>query len=321
MIDKLEMFIALARERHFGRAAELCNVAQPSLSSAIRALEDYYGTPLVLRGARFQGLTPEGERLLERARVIVAEARAIRNDLQQSQREPTGVLRLGVIPAALTTVQTLTRPFMARCPRMSLHIRSMTSLAIAEALSDFEIDAGISYASDETRRSPGPGFEALPLYRETWAVLMPSAGAPASIGWADLAGLRLCLLTGDMQNRRILDQRLAARGIAVAPVVEAGSILGLVAQVQGGSGLASVLPGRAAKFFAAMPGLTCLPLPEDDGFAAPDVALIVPVEGRRGAALTEFLRAYHSIGNANHPTESDIGNERGGHRNLVAGRN
>lgn len=321
MIDKLEMLIALARERHFGRAAEVCGVAQPSLSSAIRALEDYYGTPLVLRGSRFQGLTPEGERLLERARSIVAEARAIRAELQHSQRDPTGVLRLGVIPAALTTVQIYTRPFLVRCPRMRLHVRSMTSLAIAEALSDFEIDVGISYASDDARRAPGPGFEALPLYRESWSVLLPSAEAPEALNWADLAGLRLCLLTGDMQNRRILDQRLAARGLTVTPVVEAASILSLVAQVQGGAGLATVLPGRAAAFFAPMPGLTCLPLPEDDGFAAPDVALIVPVEGRRGAALSEFLRVYHSIGNINHPTETDIGTDLPVRTKLVSGRN
>jgi DNA-binding transcriptional LysR family regulator len=67
MIDKLEMFIALAKERHFGRAAEVCGVTQPSLSSAIRQLEDQLGVQLVFRGSRFQGLTPEGQRVLDRA--------------------------------------------------------------------------------------------------------------------------------------------------------------------------------------------------------------------------------------------------------------
>ena len=65
MIDKLEMFIALANERHFGRAAEACRVTQPSLSGAIRQLEDQLGVQLVYRGSRFQGLTPEGQRVLE----------------------------------------------------------------------------------------------------------------------------------------------------------------------------------------------------------------------------------------------------------------
>ena len=72
MIDKLEMLIALARERHFGRAAEACHVTQPTLSSAIKSLEEHLGVQLVQRGARFIGLTPEGERVLARAKAIVA---------------------------------------------------------------------------------------------------------------------------------------------------------------------------------------------------------------------------------------------------------
>ncbi len=296
MIDKLEMFIALARERHFGRAAELCNVAQPSLSSAIRALEDYYGSPLVLRGTRFQGLTPEGERLLDRARIIVAEARAIRSELQQGQREPAGALRLGIIPTALTVLQDVTGPYLQRLPKMQLHIRPLTSAAIIEALTDFQIDAGISYATDDFGRLPGAGFEVLPLYRESWALLTPDPAAPASVNWSDLARMRLCLLTPDMQNRRILDQRLRSRGISVTPVIEAASILAIVAQLGNGASFATVLPRPAAQFFSRIPGLKCLPLPEDDGFRAPEVALIAPAEHRRGAALAELIRLCQTAG-------------------------
>ena len=68
MIDKLEFFIALARAKHFGRAAEECGVSQPSLSAAVRQLEDQLGVVLVVRSARYQGLTPEGQRVLEWAR-------------------------------------------------------------------------------------------------------------------------------------------------------------------------------------------------------------------------------------------------------------
>jgi DNA-binding transcriptional LysR family regulator len=65
MIDKLEFFIALAGAQHFGRAAEECGISQPTLSAAIRQLEDQLGVVLVVRGSRFQGLTPEGQRVLE----------------------------------------------------------------------------------------------------------------------------------------------------------------------------------------------------------------------------------------------------------------
>jgi DNA-binding transcriptional LysR family regulator len=68
MIDKLEFVIALASEQHFGRAAETCNVSQPTLSAGIKQLEDMFGVLLVQRGSRFRGFTPEGERVLEWAR-------------------------------------------------------------------------------------------------------------------------------------------------------------------------------------------------------------------------------------------------------------
>jgi len=73
MIDKLEYLIALAREEHFGRAAEICGVSQPTLSTGIKQLESALGVMLVQRGSRFIGLTPEGERTLNWARRIVRD--------------------------------------------------------------------------------------------------------------------------------------------------------------------------------------------------------------------------------------------------------
>jgi DNA-binding transcriptional LysR family regulator len=78
MIDKLEFIIALARERHFGNAAEACGVSQPTLSAGIKQLEDSFGVLLVQRGSRFQGFTPGGERVLDWARRIVGDTRAMR---------------------------------------------------------------------------------------------------------------------------------------------------------------------------------------------------------------------------------------------------
>jgi DNA-binding transcriptional LysR family regulator len=83
LIDKLEFLIALARERHFGRAAEVCGVTQPTLSSGLKQLEESLNTLLVVRGSRFEGFTPEGERALEWARRIVADSRAMRQDLER----------------------------------------------------------------------------------------------------------------------------------------------------------------------------------------------------------------------------------------------
>jgi len=290
MIDKFEMFIALARERHFGRAAESCGVSQPTLSAALRSLEDSYGVPLVLRGSRFKGLTPEGEKLLVRARNIMAEANAIRSDLQQMSTDLDGVLRLGVIPTALTAVPQIAGPLLRAHPRVRLDIRSLSSHDIMDALSDVRIDAAISYAMDDDGRAHGHGIDSWPLYAESWGLVTPADRAPPAAAWEDLPRMRLCLLSPNMQNRRTLDRILAARGLSVDPVVISSSILALTAQLLAGSVEGLVLPIHPARIAGRMPGMTCLPLPAATGEAGPQVALLAPPEGKRGQLVSEFLR-------------------------------
>ena len=101
MIDKLEFLIALARERHFGRAAEVCGVTQPTLSSGLKQLEESLNTLLVIRGSRFEGFTPEGERALEWARRIVGDSRAMRQDLDALKHGLSGEIRIAAVPTAL----------------------------------------------------------------------------------------------------------------------------------------------------------------------------------------------------------------------------
>ena len=161
MIDKLEMLIALSRERHFGRAAEACHVTQPTLSSAIKALEESLGTQLVLRGARFIGLTPEGERVLTRAKAIVAEARAMRSDVLTARDGVTGTLRLGVIPTALASVHDLTRPFLTENPGARLRVLSLpTCRTSTRRGSRF-----CRFMTRPTPWSPSPP----PICRQPWA--------------------------------------------------------------------------------------------------------------------------------------------------------
>jgi DNA-binding transcriptional LysR family regulator len=90
MLDKLEFLLLLARERHFGRAAEGAGVTQPTFSSAIKSLEENLGTTLVERGSRFRGFTPEGERVLEWARRLVGDARTMRQELQSLKGNDRG---------------------------------------------------------------------------------------------------------------------------------------------------------------------------------------------------------------------------------------
>ena len=294
MIDKLEMLIALSRERHFGRAAEACHVTQPTLSSAIKALEESLGTQLVLRGARFIGLTPEGERVLTRAKAIVAEARAMRSDVLSARDGVTGTLRLGVIPTALASVHDLTRPFLTENPGARLRVLSLTSREILERLGDFEIDAGLSYAAADLSHEHPPGFEVLPLYDETYAlVTQPAPDLPATMGWAQLDRFELSLLTPDMQNRRIIDRHLAQAGLLVTPRIESNSIVALISHAGEGHA-ATILPLRVATFFAQMRGLACIPLTGPEAVST-NVAFLLPPVGRRTLLLDGFVRSLPKV--------------------------
>lgn len=248
MIDKLEMFIALAREAHFGRAAEVCGVTQPSLSAAIKQLEEQLGVQLVFRGSRFQGLTPEGQRVLDRARGIVAETRALRDEMRSVREGLAGNLRIGVIPTALPMVARITTPLTARHPRVRVTVLSRTSSEILTGIERLDLDAGITYLDNE----PLGRVHSQPLYSEFYR-LVCAAGSPmagrAQVTWAELAGLPLCLLTGDMQNRRIVNQHLAEAGVRAEPAVESNSTITLISHVATGAWV-SILPKALADLFA-----------------------------------------------------------------------
>lgn len=130
MQEKLEFLIALATEKHFGRAAQVCGVSQPNLSAAIKQLESTMGVPLVDRGARFIGFTPEGERVLEWARRIVGDYKAMRADVETMKQGLTGTLRLVVVPTALPMVQRLTATVWSMHPGIKITIASHSSTEI-----------------------------------------------------------------------------------------------------------------------------------------------------------------------------------------------
>ena len=160
MIDKLEFLLALARERHFGRAAEACGVTQPTLSAGIKQLEETMGVLLVNRGSRFQSFTPEGERVLDWARRIVGDSRAMRQELEALRHGLTGRLRIAAIPTTLAMVASLTTPFRMRHPNVQFTILSRTSIEVLAQLENLEIDAGADLPRQRAAR-PGQRRAAL----------------------------------------------------------------------------------------------------------------------------------------------------------------
>ena len=221
MIDKLDFILALARERHFGRAAEACGVTQPTLSAGVKQLEEQMGVLLVNRGSRFQGFTPEGQRVLDWARRIVGDTRAMREEINALRHGLTGRLRIAAIPTALAMVAALTTPYRERHPNVTFTVLSRTSIEILELLENLEIDAGITYLENE----PVGRVNSVPLYHERYR-LLTSADAPLgnrdSVTWAEIAEVPLCLLTPDMQNRRIIDRLIKSTGHESRPTLEFG---------------------------------------------------------------------------------------------------
>ena len=107
LIRQLTYLAALARERHFGRAARACHVSQPTLSSGIRRLEAELGVQIVQRSQRFEGFTYEGERVLGWAQRILADCEGLKDDLGSMRHGLSGRLRLGAIPTSLPAVPLL----------------------------------------------------------------------------------------------------------------------------------------------------------------------------------------------------------------------
>lgn len=262
MIDKLEMFIALAREEHFGRAAEATGVTQPTLSAAIKQLEDQLGVMLVWRGSRYRGLTPEGQRALEWARQIVGDARAFRDEMRAAHVGLSGNLRLAVIPTALTLVADLTAGFVRDHPGLRFSILSRNATEILSLLENLEVDAGLTYLEDE----PLGRMTAVPVYDERY-VLVTRAGHPVlsggAIAWSALGALDLCLLTPDMQNRRIIARHLIEAGLEVNPRIESSSTVVLISHVLEGD-MATILPLKAAEMFLGRDDLDAVPVIKPD---------------------------------------------------------
>ncbi|WP_294534089.1 LysR family transcriptional regulator [uncultured Rhodoblastus sp.] len=269
MLRKLYYLLALSRERHFGRAAQKCHISQPTLSNAIRQLEQDLGAPLVERGQRFVALTPEGERVLEFARRATADFEALTGAIDPRAGALTGRLRLAAIPTALPTVAPLVAAFARRHPNVRVILTSSSSQAIERDLDRFDLDAGVTYLDNE----PLSGVAMQPLYSERYYLLTqrgPEWEGRTEATWTEAAALPLCLLTPDMQNRHIVDQAFRMAGKEVAPQVETNSIVNLFTMARQGP-WSSIVPGPLLALLPPGEALIALPL------VMPDLAYVVGI--------------------------------------------
>lgn len=216
----------------------------------------------MVRAARFQGLTPEGQRVLEWARRIVGDTRTMREEMRAARKGLAGHIRLAVIPTALAMVPRLTESFQARHPDVTFSVTSRTSLQVLSQIENLEIDAGISYLDNE----PLGRVTTVPLYSERYH-LITAGGTPLadqeSVTWKQVSGLRLCLLTSDMQNRRIINKHMAEAGVEAKPTLESNSMIVLFSHIRTGQ-WASIMPRNLAESFGFPKQIKIIPITEPD---------------------------------------------------------
>jgi DNA-binding transcriptional LysR family regulator len=272
-------------------------VTQPTLSAGVKQLEEQMGVLLVNRGSRFQSFTPEGEKVLEWARRIVGDTRAMRQEINALRHGLTGQLRIAAIPTALAMVASLTTPFRLRHPNVRFTIMSRTSIEVLEQLENLEIDAGVTYLDNE----PLGRVTAIPLYRERYR-LITSSDAPLgdreSVTWAEVAQVPLCLLTPDMQNRRIIDRALRSVGAEATPSLTSNSLLVLYTHVKTGR-WASVMPAKLAETLGLSDSIRSIPIV--DPVVDYSVGLVIPQRD----PMTPLIAALVQVAREVAPTLDD----------------
>ncbi|MFT3865663.1 MAG: LysR family transcriptional regulator [Solirubrobacterales bacterium] len=270
-LRQLEYLTALAREQHFGRAAAACNVSQPALSTAIRKLEGELGVELVQRSGGRAELTPEGADLLRWADLTLVGVEGLRSEAARLKTELRGRLRLGVIPTALPAVGRIVQPLLERHPGVDLEVSAMSSRDIGLQMGAHGIDAGVTYLDNE----PLGDVVTEPIYEERYVFVTPDSRKRGAIEWADLDGVEICLLSGEMQNRRILDGLLREARAAPKVRLETNSISALFSFLR--SGWPCVVSQAWLDLYGVPEGMSARRIEGPE--ASHEIGLVVPQTG------------------------------------------
>jgi DNA-binding transcriptional LysR family regulator len=248
IIRNFEYLLALHQERHFSRAATLCSVAQPTLSAGIKQLEEDMGVQIVKRGRRFEGLTPEGERVLAWAQQMLDDCQRLKQELYAFREQAMdGPFNVGLSPATTALASVMSIPFAEKAPAVKLSIETMASDLLPKALRSGQIDIALSYLNE----LPEEGLSHHLLYREQMLMLSPEqALAPSRVTLEYAVVQSLCLL------RSALPFELEARLSSASSIMWTDSMMVLGATLATGryatiipqtltSSLASTLPVRS----------------------------------------------------------------------------
>lgn len=281
----LQCLVALTRQRHFAKAAETCGMSQPAFSMRIRNLEERLDTQIVKRGNRFQGLTAEGQSIVNHALGILDQVRTLEEEVRAAKGEVVGRLVLAAIPTATAFAAHVAHRLREAHPGIRTRIESTTSLAIQQGIEDGRFDAGLTYAD----AASADFLRIDELYREKYVLLVPDSlnpGKVESMSWAKAAELPLILLEPEMQNRRILDRIFEEAGVEPDVVAETNGFMAAVVMAMQGMG-ATVLPQVLVEALGTFDRAALVSL--TDPAVERAVCLVSPRRGQ-GIPVVEALR-------------------------------
>lgn len=290
-LTELKYIVAVAEERHFGRAAERSFVSQPSLSASVKNLEEELGVTLFERGKRGVFLTEAGERIVEQARRALAEAERVKLVARQGRDPLKGILRLGIIHTiAPYLLPGLVASLRRVAPEMPLDVEENITATLDRMLRAGELDAVILALPYEA-----PGVDVLPLFEENFEVVVPAKHALAkrkSVAVEDLdAGELLLLPVGHCFRDQVLDA-CTEFSRPPEPGRQGNSLETLRSMVASGLGV-SVLPATALTARHASALVKAVP------FTNPQPSRRVVLASRHGfhrsGALAKLAEAVHGL--------------------------
>jgi DNA-binding transcriptional LysR family regulator len=255
IIRNFEYLLALNQEQHFSRAAAKCSVSQPTLSAGIKQLEEDMGAQIVKRGRRFEGLTPEGERVLAWAQQMLDDCQRLKRELSSFREQAMdGPFHVGASPATIALASVMSFPFAAKAPAVKLSVETMPVEMLGKALRSGQIDIALSYLNE----TPEDGLAHHHLYRERMQLLSPEFGlALSSVTVEQTTTQPLCLL------RSCLPASLEARLKNAASILWTDSVTILEASLATGR-YSTVLPQSSIGHLSAKLPVRAYPLKGDD---------------------------------------------------------
>ena len=286
-LTELRYIVAVARERHFGRAAQSCFVSQPTLSVAVKKLEEELGLQLFERGPGEVSVTPSGQRIVEQAQRVLEEAARVK-EIAAAGRDPlAGPLRLGAIYTIGPYLLPKLIPHLRRAaPAMQLHIQENFTHVLADMLKSGEVDVilvALPFAE--------PGIETRAVYDEPFLIAVPR-GHPwegrKRVSSEELTRESLLLLgEGHCFRDQVLDICHTVRArerSAIARTVEGGSLETIRQMVASGVGV-TVLPATSVSNSQSTDLIRVLP------FARPTPTRRVALAWRRSFPRPEAIEA------------------------------